>query len=188
MKRINNELFYCLILVNAALLSACQKQDSPPASQEMVAQEPAIIKPYIPAESIFVQSDRQLMETGHKAPCALDTINGESSAAPATVAPGSKVTFSGWIATVANQVPETFQVVLSNDDHFYVADGHAGRERADVAKALQAESLRMSGFTIVADSGAVLPGEYKVSLIHSNAGRVVSCANRATMSFTASNP
>lgn len=182
-----------LLLVSGAalimLLSACQQKDDGESKREPAAPPqataPAPVVPPTPFDSSFVLVDKQAFQSDKRAACAIDKANQLPATQIVSVATSEKLELAGWVATASKQVPDEFQIVLQSVDNVYAAKAKAGYPRADVAKALQSDDLKLAGFDVFGDLASVAPGEYTVSVAHLEAGNVFICPDRARITVIA---
>lgn len=109
--------------------------------------------------------------------CTLERINGEKviKGRPVSVLAGNEFNFYGWVAGPEFQLPTDFVIVLQGDTS-YGLKASPTLKRTDVAKALGAEALAMSGFVVRASSTAVAPGNYSVVILQDVGGSVSKCS------------
>lgn len=180
-----------LLAVAVCLVVGCGKQDAP-AENAAATQAPATATtpdspaPTAPEAAAPVavavasfQAPANLQPGGN---CSLDAING-GAAAGASVKAGSEVMFAGWVADAANQVPKEALLVLTSGANSYSAPLVADAERPDVAAALAAESLKNSGYNVLAKLD-VVPGTYELSIVHGPVDAAASCPLKASMTVT----
>lgn len=166
----------------------CSKQDAPIADTgtasspiEATDAAPSTVPPSASGAVALTEYDTSVVPAAG-GNCALDAING-APVAGATVKTGSETMFGGWIADAANQVPTEARLVLKGADKSYSAPLVAGAERLDVATALEAESLKLSGYNVSAKLD-VVPGTFELSIVHGPAGAAASCALNAPLVVT----
>ena len=177
-----------LAVVVLGLAAGCGKQDVPVTDPAAAPAPAAATETAPPASAPSASGALALMEYAASAApaaggnCSLDAING-GAAAGATVKVGSEVMFGGWIADAINQVPTEALLVLKGAEKAYSAPLVAGGERLDVATALAAESLKLSGYNVLAKLD-VVPGTYELSIVHGPADAAASCSLNASLAVT----
>ncbi|MFL6585769.1 MAG: hypothetical protein ACJ8GV_02675 [Luteimonas sp.] len=153
------------LLIAASLLAACNNQAPVPSSSDAPAvAETASAPVSAPAAPVSMQ-DYVAASTMPGGNCALDAVNGSPSAGT-TVATGTQVSMSGWIADATNGVPGDALLVLTGTQRSYSGALPAGVERPDVAAALSSESARLSGYNIDVSLQGVEPGDYALTIVH----------------------
>ncbi|WP_157745317.1 hypothetical protein [Luteimonas chenhongjianii] len=153
------------LLIAASLLAACNNQapePSPTDTAAVAATDSATVS--APAVPVSLQ-DYVAAATTPGGNCALDAVNGGPSAGT-SVATGTQVSMSGWIADAANGVPGDALLVLTGTSRSYSGALPAGVERPDVAAALSSESARLSGYNIDVSLQGVEPGDYALTIVH----------------------
>ncbi|MFD0739048.1 hypothetical protein ACFQZQ_07115 [Lysobacter koreensis] len=176
-----------LVLMAIGLAAGCGKQEVPateaamaPTAIENAATAPAETAAPVAGALALVDYDASAAPVpvagGN---CALDAING-GAVAGASAKVGSEVLFGGWIADASNQVPTEARLVLKGVDKAYSVPLVAGAERPDVATALEAESLKLAGYNVLAKLD-VAPGSYELSIVHGPANAAASCSLNASL-------
>ena len=92
--------------------------------------------------------------TGH---CALDSANGQRGEV-VTLPAGGTVTFGGWAADAARQVPVDALLVFGNGAASHAVPLVAGAHRPDVAAALHSDALAHAGFNLQVDVSGIPAG------------------------------
>lgn len=160
------------LCVGCGKTNAPDAASAPPAPSEVSA--PAAAAPAVaPVAVALAEYDVSTLVPagGH---CELDAINGIPKAG-ATVKAGTEAMFGGWIGDDTNQVPSVARLVFKGADKAYTAPLVAGVERADVAKALGAESMKQAGYNVLVKLD-VAPGTYELSIVHGADAAAASCA------------
>lgn len=177
-----------LAVVVLGLAAGCGKQDAPasdaataPAPVETPEIAPTATAPPAPAVAALMDYDASTIPAAG-GNCSLDAING-AAAAGASAKVGSEVMFGGWIADAGKQVPTEARLVLKGAEKAYSAPLVAGAERLDVASALAADALKLSGYNVLAKLD-VVPGTYELSIVHGPTGAAASCALNASLAVT----
>ena len=101
------------------------------------------------------------------AQCALDGINGQPSAQVKQVSSGSTVNFSGWAGNGHGGLPIQPRLVLRGAHASYSAPFAVDFARPDVAKALNSDGMKQSGFNLTIQLDGVAPGNYTLYTIDS---------------------
>ena len=160
------------------LCVGCGKTNAPdaasaPAARSEVSAPGAVAPAVAPVAVALAEYDVSTLVPagGH---CELDAINGIPKAG-ATVKAGTEAMFGGWIGDDTNQVPSVARLVFKGADKAYTAPLVAGVERADVAKALGAESMKQAGYNVLVKLD-VAPGTYELSIVHGADAAAASCA------------
>lgn len=174
-----------LVLVLAALLSACNSS-SPPAQVDGGTSAPSsapVADATVAPPSSVSLSEYTPAESSPGGNCALDVVNG--GAAPSTpVSAGSEVGLSGWVADAQNAASTDAILVLTGTSKSYSGVLPTGGDRPDVAAALANESARTSGFNASASLSGVEPGEYALSIVQGGSAPV-SCGLNKSLSVSA---
>lgn len=177
-----------LAIMLVGMAAGCSKRDAPVVDTGMASSPVEAMDAAPPAAAPTTSGAVALTDydtsvvTVAGGNCALDAING-APVAGATVKAGSETMFGGWIADAANQVPTEARLVLKGAEKAYSAPLVAGAERLDVATALEADSLKLSGYNVLAKLD-VVPGTYQLSIVHGLAGAAASCALNAPLVVT----
>ena len=160
------------LCVGCGKTNAPDAASAPPAPPEVSA--PAAAAPAVAPVAVALEEydvSTLVPAGGH---CELDAINGIPKAG-ATVKAGTEAMFGGWIGDDTNQVPSVARLVFKGADKAYTAPLVAGVERADVAKALGAESMKQAGYNVLVKLD-VAPGTYELSIVHGADAAAASCA------------
>lgn len=174
-----------LAVVALGLAAGCGKQDVSVTDSTMAptpVETPATAPATTATTAVTLMDSDALATPVAGGNCALDAINGGATA-NASAQIGSEVMFSGWIGDGGNQVPTDARLVLKSADKAYSVPLVAGGERLDVARALGAESLKLSGYNALVKL-EVTPGAYELSIIHGSAGEAMSCQLNASLAAT----
>jgi hypothetical protein len=180
----SRKLFPAVTII-AIALSGCNDKTSE-------YQGPAAVTPTVPADASteqaqppttqFSEFTADLESLGKVELCALDAINGNSPQEGVFKVSGAgAIAFEGWAATTSLTNPGTVTVVLSKPGNAFSISGPAGIKRDDVATAYKAEALTNAGFKLELPKLQVPAGEYKLSILHDEAGVQVSCASPLMM-------
>ena len=189
MDMVSNLVKISLVAIALSTVASCAKTDTAEADSR-TSTAPVEVAPAesVALESTAVSSPVALVDYDASAglptggSCAIDAING-GPAAGASVKVGSDVQFGGWIADAGNRVPTEARLILKASQNAYSAPLVAGGERPDVAAALGAEPLALSGYNVLAKMD-VAPGTYELSIVHGVADAATSCVLNASLIVT----
>lgn len=179
-----NLLKVSLAVLALGIVTGCGEKEAPavvadaaPAVAETPAATPAAAVEPTPVNFAAYAAPANAPVAGGS--CELDAING-APAIGASAKVGDQVMFGGWIADANNQVPTDARIVLKGPDNSYSVPLVAGVERADVAAAYGADSLKLAGYNVLATLD-VAPGTYELSIVHGPAEAPVACALKGSL-------
>ena len=113
--------------------------------------------------------------------CNLERLGDQvGSASPVSVRGGELLRLSGWIVDEReHRVPPHPYIVLRSIDtrETWYVPFSAESPREDVARLMQNEAYRPSGFAVSVDTTALPPAEYQLFLLFRNSGPLSTCDN-----------
>lgn len=137
----------------ALLVASCSESDQQPSQ----AAAPPASAAGVPA---FTQFNGDIPAVAGNTQCSLDIINGEPAGNAASVAGASTVTFGGWAGDGHGQAAKGSALVLKGKQRSYSVPLATGVPRTDVAKALNSDGMKKSGFNLSASLAATGEGDY----------------------------
>lgn len=145
-------------LAAALLLAACSQsgQHAPPTGTSASTGNGVSIG----GAPAFAPFDGTIPANLTNTQCALDIINGEPSGNAAPINGGSTATFGGWVGHGDGQAANDFALVLKGTQQLYSVPLVTGTPRPDVAKNMNSDGMKNSGFNLVARLTGVVAGNY----------------------------
>ena len=169
-------------LVASSVLAACSRAPQAPVAAAPSAGTTAVSSSSTSPPATLTQMDAASRTAASKVDgkCAFDSIDGVpfQAGTPANVQDPSAVKLAGWVADEATMTrPQPAALRLDSEDHsdaWQIALG-APVSRGDVAKFFKVDALASSGYLFVVDLKPLPPGQYHLSIVHSQGGILLSC-------------
>jgi len=170
------------IVALGPLLATCRREAEPPDVLALAAararrQEPSEAPSQLAIVAFEFRDPSLDCPAATTTSCALDAIDGVRTTGIAKINHTAPVRLEGWAADgAAKQVPNIVIVELLGPARLLAPATRSGDRRNDVAEALKADALAMSGYVALTSFRDVKPGEYRVAIRQIDAaGNAMSC-------------
>lgn len=163
------------LALSCVLVASCGAADAPAPTH----MSPAVDAVGSPAGSSFAPTEPIDGRRALHVACAIDEVDAQPiGGVVINVQAEGPMRVRGWVADAARNAPERFRIVLSGETT-HAADAVSGKPRPDVARALAAAGLALSGFDVVTQLRGVPPGEYSLHLAAQGTSGQELCETRA---------
>ncbi len=169
-------------LAAGSALAACSQAPQAPAAATPAAAAPQASGSTMAPPATLTQMDSASRTAASKidGKCAFDSIDGVPFQVdtPANVQDPAAVKLVGWVADESTMTrPQPAALRLESEDHsnaWQIALG-APVSRGDVAKFFKADGLANAGYSFPVNLKALPPGQYHLSIMHSQGGTLLTC-------------